>query len=58
MYEQSITISAEKYDELVRKAERIEVVRRMLASERYTSTDDVEVILDIKEKEGSEDEVV
>lgn len=58
MNEQTITISAEKYDELVRTAERIEVVKRMLDSDRYTCLKDVKIVLGIEEKEESEDEAV
>jgi len=58
MNELAITISAEKYDELVRTAERIEVVKRMLDSDRYTCLKDVKIVLGIEEKEAAEDETV
>jgi hypothetical protein len=54
----AITISAEKYDELVRKAERIEAVKRLLASNLYTCLEDVKLVLGIEVKEESEDEAV
>lgn len=58
MNEQTIIIAADKYDELVRTAERIEVVKRMLASDRYTCLNDVKIVLGIEEKEAGEDEAV
>lgn len=58
MNELAITISAEKYDELVRKAERIEVVKKVLGSDLYVTLEDVRIILDIKKKEAKEDEAV
>jgi hypothetical protein len=58
MNEQTIIIAADKYDELVRTAERIEVVKRLLASDRYTCLKDVKIVLGIEEKEESEDEAV
>lgn len=58
MDERTINVPVFVYNELVRMAERIEVVKRLLASDRYTSLDDVKHVLGIKEKEESEDEAV
>ena len=57
MYDATVTVPAVKYDELVRTAERIEVVKRMLASDRYVGMEDVRPVLGIEE-EVSEDEAV
>ena len=57
MYDATVTVPAVKYDELVRTAERIEVVKRMLASDRYVGMEDVRLVLGIEE-EVSEDEAV
>ena len=55
---QTFIIAADKYDELVRTAERIEVVKRLLVSDRYTCLKDVKIVLGIEEKEESEDAAV
>lgn len=47
--ENTITISREEYNELIRAAERISAVERLFARSQYVNTDDVKIILDIKE---------
>ena len=51
---ETITITKEEYLELVKKAERIEAVKRMFARERYVSEEDIKVVLDIEEEEGED----
>jgi hypothetical protein len=48
MNENTITITLEEYKELLRKAERIATVERMIASTNYVNVEDIEVALDIK----------
>lgn len=58
MDERTINVPVFVYNELVRTAERIEVVKRLLASDRYTCLKDVKIVLGIEEKEESEDAAV
>lgn len=54
----TIEIPIFSYNGLVQKAERIEVVKRLLASDRYTCLEDVKIVLGIEVKEESEDAAV
>ena len=54
MNENTITITLEEYNELLRKAERIAVVERMYASKSYYSEDEIATVLGIKKREGDE----
>ena len=43
-----ITISTERYAELIRAAERTAIIERMIASNGYINTSDIAVVLDVK----------
>ncbi len=58
MNKRTINVPVSAYNDLVRKAERIEVVKRMISNDRYIGLEDVKIILGIKEREESEDEAV
>lgn len=48
-----VTIALDEYRELVEKAERINVAKRFIATNKYVNAADVEAILGINEaKEG------
>lgn len=48
----TITITLNYFTELVKKAERIETVKRMIVREDYVSIEDIQAVLDIEvEKE-------
>lgn len=49
MNEITITITLEEYNNLVRAAERIAAVERLLARTSYVCMEDVKVVLDIEE---------
>lgn len=51
MNENTITITLEEYNELLRKAERIAVVERMCESKTYYSENDFVTVLGIKKRE-------
>lgn len=51
----TVTISSDEYKELLRKAERIATVERMLANLAYVNIDDIKVALDIQKAKGDED---
>lgn len=44
-----VEVSALEYEELIRKAERIETVKRYIEANEYISVKDLIAILDIKE---------
>lgn len=48
--ENKITITLEEYASLLVKAERIAVIERMLAQDKYVSTSDIRTIVGIPEK--------
>lgn len=43
-----ITISTERYAELIRAQERVAIIERMIASSGYINTSDIAVVLDVK----------
>lgn len=47
--ENTITITREEYNELIRASERIAAVERLCARSSYVGIDDVKHVLDIKE---------
>lgn len=51
----NVTISIIEYEVLIRKAEMVEAVERLLNRTKYVSVDDIKAILDIKETVGSTD---
>lgn len=50
MNENTITITLEEYKELLKKAERIAAVERMFNQTSYVNTEDIKIVLDIKER--------
>ena len=60
MFEQKaiVILSTDEYERLVRQDEKIEVIKRLFAKSKFVSTDDIEIILEIEESEGGENEVV
>jgi hypothetical protein len=52
----TVTISSDEYKELLRKAERIATVERMIASTNYVNVEDIEVALDIKKRGEKEND--
>jgi UDP-3-O-acyl-N-acetylglucosamine deacetylase len=55
MNENTITITLEEYKELLRKAERIATVEKMLANLAYVNVDDIKVALDIQKAKGDKE---
>lgn len=55
MNEITITITLEEYNNLVRAAERIATVERLLTRTSYVCMEDVKVVLDIKEPATKEE---
>ena len=47
---ETITIALADYIELVKKAERIETVKRMYERSEYVTDDDIKIALDIPKK--------
>ena len=54
--ENTITITREEYNELIRASERIAAVERLCARSSYVCVDDVKHVLDIKEPVTGEKE--
>lgn len=54
MNEATITITLEEYKDLLRKAERVATVERMVENSGYVSVEDVELVLGIKKEKGDE----
>lgn len=54
--ENTITITREEYNELIRASERIAAVERLCARSDYVSIGDVKCVLDIKEPVTGEKE--
>lgn len=52
-----IEVSKEEYAYLVRSAERLDVVRRLITGTGFISDKDLKIILNIEEKEGGESDV-
>lgn len=52
MTENTITITLDEYRELLKKAERIAAVERMLTITKYVSMDDVKIVLGIGKEDG------
>lgn len=50
-----VTIHIEEYKTLIKKAERIETLERLLRDTEYATMREVKTILDIQEKEGDDD---
>ena len=50
-----VIIPKEEYLELIRKAERIETVKRVYGSSKYVSTGEILVVLGIEPKEEDEE---
>jgi hypothetical protein len=48
--ENKVTITLEEYASLLVKAERIDVIERMLAQDKYVSTSDIRNVVGIPEK--------
>lgn len=53
MYENKMAIYQEEYRELVSKAERIEALKRLFASNEYVSMKEVKAVLDIQDGEDN-----
>ena len=51
---ETITIALADYIELVKKAERIETVKRMYERVKYVSEEDIKIALDIEVKKEDE----
>lgn len=51
----SLSVSAEKYERLVRESEQLATVKKLLEANGYVSSGDLKTILNIKEKEQKED---
>lgn len=49
---ETITIALADYIELVKKAERIETVKRMYERVQYVAEEDIKVALDIRTEKG------
>jgi hypothetical protein len=47
--QKTITIPLEDFRNLIRQAERVSAVERMIAKLKYVTVDDIKVVLDIKE---------
>lgn len=47
--ESRVEISVTEYHELLRMAERVAAVERFFAKSKYVCTEDIKIILDIKE---------
>lgn len=56
MPEHNIIISVDEYNELVKKAERIAAVERMLNCGGYVSEKELLAVLDVKKKDGEKDD--
>lgn len=54
MPENTITITLERYNELLKNEERIATVERMYKANKYFSDDNIKTVLGIEEK-GDED---
>lgn len=53
MYENKMAIDQEEYRELTAKAERIEALKRLFASNEYVSMKEVKAVLDIQDGEDN-----
>lgn len=51
----SFSVSAEKYEKLIRESEQLATVKKFLEANDYISSGELKTILDIKEKEKNED---
>lgn len=57
MAEHCIIIDVEEYGELIRKAERIAAVERLVNSDGYVSEKNILTVLGIEKKENADGEV-
>ena len=53
--ENRITIALEEYKSLLLMAAKTAVIKKMVESNKYVSTAEIKIILDIEETEGSAD---
>ena len=53
MFEQKavVILSTDEYKRLVKQDEKIEVIKRLFAKSKFVSTDDIKIVLDIREWE-------
>ena len=54
----TITITLNHFTELVKKAERIEAVKRMFDREDYVSAEDIQAVLNIEVEKEKDNETV
>ena len=53
--DKKITITLEEYKSLLLMSAKTAIIKRMVESNKYVSTEEIKVILDIEETEGSTD---
>ena len=53
--DKKITITLEEYKALLLMSAKTAIIKRMVESNKYVSTEEIKVILDIEETEGSTD---
>ena len=53
--DKKITITLEEYKSLLLLSAKTAIIKRMVESNRYVSTEEIKTILDIEETEGSTD---
>lgn len=51
----NVTISIVEYTALIRQAEKVDAVERLIKQTNYVSVGDIKAILDIEKTEGSTD---
>lgn len=55
---QKISIPAAEYESLVRKSERLDILKSFVKKGKYTTMDDIQAILGDEEKAGEKNESV
>lgn len=49
-----VEVEKNEYEKLIRIAERVEVISRMVAADKYVCGDDLKILLDIEERKTDE----
>lgn len=52
----TITISKTEYETLVKRSERLDILKNFIKNGKYTTIDDIKSILGISEKEGDQND--
>ena len=52
----TISVPKSEYEELIRESEQNRIIRSLLGKNRYVSTEDLKVILDVEEPQAKEGE--